>query len=216
MDKLMEDEMPGDLTPFSNFPGYWRDYEFGPFADYRRDNDWSPLAGFKRDYEWSPFTGYRSPFMGFRREMERFFDDVFRTPSYSGYGYSGFTAKWPKLDFKETDDEVIVTAEVPGMSEKDVELYFDNGILTIRGAKKADKDEPGYSERFYGRFERQIPLPYSVDGEHCTAEFGDGLLSLRFKKLAEVENRKKIPINAAGRQVRKETEQRRKPAFVGA
>ncbi|MFP5330106.1 MAG: Hsp20/alpha crystallin family protein [Alphaproteobacteria bacterium] len=219
--------MRGDFTPFSGIPGFWRDYDYGPFADYRRDYDWSPFAGFKRDYDWSPFAGYRrdyewspflgsrTPFTGFRKEIDRFVDDFFRTPAYSGYGYGGFPAKWPMLDFKETDDEVIVIAEVPGMTEKDVELYFDNGILTIRGWKKADKDEPGYTERFYGRFERQVPLPYSVDGEHCMAEFRDGLLSMRFKKLAEVENTKKIPIHP-GRHVRKEGEQRRKPAFVGA
>lgn len=197
--------MPGDPTPFnfpqSRSPSYWPEYGYGPFTGYRRDYDWSPLADF-------------------RREIDRFFDDFSRKSPFSGYGYAGFSGQWPKLDFIETEDEVLITAEVPGMNEKDVELYFDNGVLTIRGMKKTDKDEPGYSERFYGRFERQVPLPYSVDGEHCTAEFRDGLLKVSFKKLAETENKKKIPINAVTRHIRKSRDedaaQRSKPAFVGA
>jgi HSP20 family protein len=94
---------------------------------------------------------------------------------------------------------VVVTAEVPGLAEKDVELFFDKGMLTIRGEKKGEKDEFGYSELFYGRFERQIPLPYSVDLEHCVAEFRDGLLTVDLPKLAEVENKKKIPISGSTR-----------------
>lgn len=176
--------MPGDLTPSKfpqNFsPKYWRDYDYGAFSPW------------KRDYEWSPFAG-------FRREMHRLFDDFFNTPAVSGYDYgqAQFGSFWPTFDIKESDDEVIVTAEVPGMNEKDVELYLDKGVLTIRGLKKADKDEPCYSERFYGRFERQIALPYSVDTQHCSAEFRDGLLSVKFEKLAAADNKKKIPINAA-------------------
>lgn len=197
--------MQSELKPFSfpkySTPGFWRDYDFSPFAGYRRGYDWSPFADF-------------------RREVDQLFDDFFRTPTFNGSGYGEFTSTWPRLDFKESADEVIVTAEVPGMNEKDVELYFDNGMLTIRGVKKQDTDEAGYSERSYGRFERQIAMPYSVDGEHCTAEFNDGLLNIRFKKLAETENMKKIPINAGGRKSRRGREetadQARKPAFVSA
>lgn len=177
------------------------------------EQDYSPVSAWKRDFDWSPFAG-------FRREVDRLFHDFFApAPTGYGQGYGNFQGYWPTIDLKETDDEVIVTAEVPGMSEKDVELYFDKGMLTIRGFKKADKDEPGYSERFFGRFERQLALPHSVDGQHSSAEFRDGLLSVHFKKLAEPENKKKIPINAAAssKVAKKEEGTRiRQPEFAGA
>lgn len=144
-----------------------------------------------RDFETVPFGS-------FRREMDRLFDSLFRMPAYD-YGYSGKLTNWPIIEVKDFDTEVIVTAEVPGLTAKDVELFFDKGILTFRGEKKGDKQESGYSEMFYGRFERQIPLPYSVDAQHCTAEFRDGLLTVHLPKLAEVENKKKIPISVETR-----------------
>ena len=111
--------------------------------------------------------------------------------------FGGLTADWPNIDVKNKENEVVVTAEVPGMTDKDVELFVDNGMLTIRGEKKGEKDEKGYSECFYGRFERQIPLPNSVDEQHCKAEFHEGLLSIHLPKTREAEEaRKKIPINA--------------------
>ena len=145
---------------------------------------------------WREFETF--PFGSFRREMDRLFDNLLRVPSYD-FGYGGKFANWPVIEFKDFDTEVIVTAEVPGLTEKDIELFFDKGILTFRGEKKGDKQESGYSEMFYGRFERQIPLPYSVDAQHCTAEFRDGLLTVHLPKLAEVENKKKIPISVETR-----------------
>jgi HSP20 family protein len=149
----------------------------------------SNLPAFWRDYESLPFGS-------FRREMDRLFGDLFRAP---GYGYGGKVANWPVIDVKDFDTEMVVTAEVPGLTEKDVELFFDKGILTFRGEKKGEKQDAGYSEMFYGRFERQIPLPYSIDPEHCAAEFRDGLLTVHLPKLAEIENKKKIPISVETR-----------------
>lgn len=140
------------------------------------------------DRDWSPVST-------FRREVDRLFDDMFRSPVFSGLG--GGTVTWPSIEVTDTEREVLVTAEVPGMTEKDVELLLDNGVLTIRGEKKGQRDERGYSERWYGRFERQIPLPVSVEEEKCTADFHDGLLTIHLPKSAEAEDRKRIPINAA-------------------
>jgi HSP20 family protein len=146
---------------------------------------------FYRESEWSPVGS-------FRREMDRLFDDFFRTPSLSRFSDFGtVTANWPSIDVKDKDNELIVTAEVPGMTDKDVDLFIDNGMLTIRGEKKAEHEEKGYSERFYGKFERQIPLPTSVDEQHCKADFHDGLLTIHLPKTREAEQvKKKIPINA--------------------
>lgn len=135
-----------------------------------------------------------NPVSTFRREVDRLFDDMFRSPVFGGFG-SG-TVNWPSIEVTDNDREVLVTAEVPGMSEKDVELLLDNGILTIRGEKKGKRDERGYSERWYGRFERQIPLPVSVEQDKCKADFHDGVLTVHLPKSAEAEDRKRIPINA--------------------
>lgn len=139
-----------------------------------------------------------NPLGSFRREMDRLFEDFFRTPAFSRSGdLGGTTASWPSIDVKDRNDELLVTAEVPGLTDKDVELFVENGILTIRGEKKSDQEEKGYSERFYGRFERQIPLPTNVDEQHCRADFHDGLLTIHLPKSREAEeSRKKIPINA--------------------
>lgn len=149
---------------------------------------------------WHDFEAF--PFPGFRREMDRWFDNFLRKPAYgfSGYlPYSGAAANWPTIEVKDLDNKVIVTAEVPGLTDKDIELFCDKGMLMIRGEKKGEKNEFGYSELFYGRFERQIPLPYSVDMQHCVAEFRDGILTIDLPKSAEVENKKKIPIKVETR-----------------
>jgi HSP20 family protein len=134
----------------------------------------------------------------FQRAMDRLFDDFFRAPTaFGGFGDFGGSTNWPSIDVKDRDNELVVTAEVPGMTDKDVNLFVDNGILTIHGEKKSDQDEKGYSERFYGRFERQIPLPTNVDEQHSHADFHDGLLTIHLPKSREAEEaRKKIPINA--------------------
>ncbi|HEV8407797.1 MAG TPA: Hsp20/alpha crystallin family protein [Sphingomicrobium sp.] len=139
-----------------------------------------------------------SPLGSFRREMDRLFDDFFKAPTFSRFGdFGGTVTNWPTIDVKDRNDELLITAEVPGLTDKDVELFVDNGILTISGEKKTDQEEKGYSERFYGRFERQIPLPANVDEQRCRADFHDGLLTIHLPKSREAEeSRKKIPINA--------------------
>lgn len=138
-----------------------------------------------------------SPLGSFRREMDRLFDDFVRAPTFSRFGDFAAATSWPSIDVRERNDELLVTAEVPGLTDKDVELFVKDGILTIRGEKKSEHEEKGYSERFHGHFERQIPLPTDVDEQHCRADFHDGLLTIHLPKSREAEeSRKKIPINA--------------------
>jgi HSP20 family protein len=137
-----------------------------------------------------------NPIMGFRREVDRLFDDLFRG-SLPSLGVGRSLAAWPNVELSETDREVRVTAEVPGMSDKDVELLMEDGVLTIRGEKKSeteDKDR-GYSERYYGRFERRIALPSNVDQQGAKADFRDGVLTVTLPKSAEAERGRRIPIN---------------------
>ena len=142
-----------------------------------------------------PYESHDNPIFGLRREMDRLFDDLFRVslPSLTGRSL----AAWPNVELNETDREIRITAEVPGMGEKDVELLMEDGVLTIRGEKKsetADKDR-GYSERYYGRFERRIALPSNVDEQNAKASFRDGVLTVTLPKSAEAERGRRIPIN---------------------
>lgn len=137
----------------------------------------------------------RSPFMALRREIDRMFDDMFRAPTL-GDGLRGGMSAWPRLEVNETDDEVRVTAELPGLREQDVELFVQDGMLTVRGERREERDEKdrGWSERYYGRFERSVMLPDGADEEHCEAEFRDGMLRVRMPKSEQSRRGRRIPI----------------------
>jgi HSP20 family protein len=140
------------------------------------------------------------PFLTLHREMNRIFDDVFR-----GFGPLGRVGNpmmegqfaWPRLELSETDKAVTVSAELPGLSENDVQVEMANGVLSIRGEKKAERsDESKFvSERYYGSFERQIPLD-GVEEDKAQADFKNGVLTVTLPK-SEQSNRnvKRIAIN---------------------
>lgn len=139
----------------------------------------------------------RNPFLGLRQDIDRLFEDVFRGSMPSLGGGRSMMA-WPSVEVGETDREVRITAEVPGMSDKDIEVLVEDGVLTLRGEKKSeteDKDR-GYSERFYGRFERRIALPTGVDHKDAKADFREGVLNITLPKTEEAERGRRIPINA--------------------
>lgn len=139
------------------------------------------------------------PLLSLHRDVNRLFDEVFRgfgVPSTGGFSSS---LAWPHLELGETDKEVRITAELPGLNEKDVDITVEEGVLTLRGEKKAeveDKDR-GYTERSYGRFERRIGLPRGVERDKATATFRNGVLTITLPKSEAVnENLRRIPINA--------------------
>ena len=142
----------------------------------------------------------RSPFLSLHREMNRVFDDFFRDfdmrlPMMGGVGFNG---GWPQVDLAETDKELTVTAELPGMEEKDVELLLQDGMLTLKGEKRSeteDKDRQ-FSERYYGRFERHIPLGAEVQADKAEARFKNGVLTVTLPKNPEAQPKaKRIAIN---------------------
>ena len=142
-----------------------------------------------------------SPFLTLHREMNRLFDDVFRgfdagMPSLFGHG-----ASWPSLEVDASDKELRVSAELPGLDEKDVEVLIDKDVLTIRGEKRSETEdrERRFSERTYGRFERSIALPFAVEEDKAEASFKNGVLTITLPKSADaVEQGKRIAINAKG------------------
>src|SRR4051812_17479978 len=143
------------------------------------------------------------PFMTLHREMNRLFDDVFRgfdvTP-FGAFGGMGRMAGWPTVEVSETDQEVLVSAELPGLDEKDVEVLMSDGVLTIRGEKKSEVEdkERAFSERTYGRFERRIPLAWEVEEDKINAAFKNEVLTVTLPKSAKAASQvKRIAINSA-------------------
>jgi len=142
----------------------------------------------------------RNPFLSLRQDIDRLFDDVFRG-SMPSLGLGRSMMAWPSVEVGETDNEIRITAEVPGLTDKDIEVLVEDGVLTLRGEKKSeteDKDR-GYSERFYGRFERRIALPTGVDHKAAKADFKEGVLTIGLPKTEEAERGRRIPINAETR-----------------
>lgn len=135
------------------------------------------------------------PFMTLHREMNRLFDDAFRSFEMSPFGRM---AGWPHVEVVDTDKDVRISAELPGMDEKDVEVLMGDGILTIRGEKRSeteDKDR-AFSERTYGRFERRIPLAWDVEEDKVDASFKNGVLTVTMPKSAETKaSVKRIAVN---------------------
>ncbi len=104
----------------------------------------------------------------------------------------------PNLELSETDKDIRVTAELPGLDEKDVEIIVEDGVLTLRGEKRSEVDDKdrGYSERGFGRFERQVGLPKGVDRDNAVATFKNGVLTVTLPRLdAAKENIGRIPVN---------------------
>jgi HSP20 family protein len=139
------------------------------------------------------------PLLSLHRDVNRLFDDVLRSFGAPALGGIGRSFEWPTVELGETDKELRVTAELPGLEEKDVEIVVEDNVLTLRGEKRSESEdeECGYSERSYGRFERRIGLPRGVEQDRATATFRNGVLTVTVPKSAAAnENVRRIPVNA--------------------
>jgi HSP20 family protein len=146
-----------------------------------------------------PAPRQADPFVSLRREMDRVFDDFFRgfdLPMTRNGGWSVGT--WPHVEVSENDSEVKLVAELPGMEEKDIELNFHDGMLTLNGEKKHETKDAVYSERWHGHFQRSFQLGPDVDPEKIKAEFKNGVLTITAGKRPEAQRQvKRIPLNSA-------------------
>lgn len=143
-----------------------------------------------------------SPVFGLRREIDRLFEDAFTRDG----------ASWtPAVDITETESDLRVELELPGLKPEDVEITAENGVLTIRGEKRGERKEDEQSryhvvERTYGSFMRTFQLPQGVDEDQIAAEFDNGILSLRIPKAALPQPRR-IQINAGQNGQKKQSEE---------
>ncbi len=126
-------------------------------------------------------------FGDFDKVMAGFFRPVGDAASFTGDGWT------PAADIRETKEAYLVEAELPGLSKDDVSVTFENGILTLSGERKFEKEteEENYRrvERRYGSFSRAFSLPREVDAEGVKATFKDGLLTVSVPKVEEARPR---------------------------
>jgi len=153
------------------------------------------------------------PFENLRREIDRLFEDFDGGMWRSPFGRSFFDIQpssqremtWaaaPAADVAESEKGYEITAELPGIDDKNVEVKFSDGVLTIKGEKQEEKEEKKkdyyLSERSYGSFQRAFQVPDSVDTDKIEATFKNGVLKVTMPKSAEVQkSAKNITVKAA-------------------
>jgi len=150
----------------------------------------------------------RYPIFQLHREIDRLFDDAFR--GFPGLLRGGLD--WPEItpimltpniDIKETDENYVVSVEVPGVAKEDVDIRIDGDALIIRGEKKQEKKEDNENyhcvERHYGSFERMLTIPKDANADNIDAKFKDGVLTINIKRQAKSVPRevKKVEVKAA-------------------
>jgi HSP20 family protein len=148
------------------------------------------------------------------KQMNQMFDELLgadgnrKSDDKKGEKGGGGITAWPSLEIDQNDNEITICAELAGMDENDVEISMDDGMLVLTGEKKREKkSDKGYSEFSYGRFERQISVPATVDVDAAEAEFENGLLTIRLPKMEEQASGRKIAIKGGSTRDRNRSEQ---------
>ena len=141
----------------------------------------------------------RHPFADLREEIDNLFDNFFgRGKAGEIEGWRGVSLRSPAVDMEETDNEVIVKAEMPGLDPKDFQISLTENTLTIKGEKKEEQEEKKRNyhmvERRYGSFYRSIPLPCPINSDKVEAKYKKGILEITFPK-AEPVKAKQITVN---------------------
>jgi HSP20 family protein len=144
------------------------------------------------------FGNETDPFFALSRDMNRLLDDFTRGFGVSTPSRFGFSETWPHVEVQETDKDVVVVAELPGMEEKDVDVSLHDGMLTLKGEKKSESNTPVYTERWHGQFQRSLPIGPDVDPDKVSASFKNGVLTVTLAKRPEAQRQvKRIPIGAS-------------------
>ena len=138
---------------------------------------------------WEPLRELSS----LQNEMNRLFNTVFDAPAPAGNG--GAMRRWvPAMDLVETDDNFVLRADLPGMTQEDVNIELEDNVLTVSGERKAQHEtkQEGYHrvERAFGSFSRSLTLPKGVDADAVTAKFDNGVLEISVPKPEERKPRR--------------------------
>jgi HSP20 family protein len=163
----------------------------------------------------NPMTPFRpgggmvpgDPVLSLHREMNRLFDDVFRgagLPAATGSQGQGDVGNFvnTSINVSETDKKIRITAELPGVTEQDLDISLDDDVLTIRGEKRFertdDKENFHFVERSYGTFQRSLRLPFPVDPGQVQASFENGVLTVAVPKTGRQERSHRIQVQGRG------------------
>jgi HSP20 family protein len=142
---------------------------------------WKPFSSMER---WEPFKWFSQ----MQEEMNRRFEEALQGRWLEPFSTKGW---YPSVDVMETKDEMVIRADLPGMKQSDIDISVSNGILTIKGERKEEKEtkeENFYrKERSYGAFSRSMPLPAGVDADKIKASYKEGVLEVKFPKPEETK-----------------------------
>src|SRR3712207_1761975 len=146
-----------------------------------------------------------TPFRGFydmQSEMNRMLKETLGSLALGPRRRLNGSLEWaPALDVLQEDRDIVVRAELPGVKEDDVDITYQNGVLTISGVRQAEEQKEGSGyyvrERRYGSFRRSLPFPEDTDESNITARFLDGVLEVRVAGAAAVQEPKRIQIEGA-------------------
>ncbi len=129
--------------------------------------------------------------MTLQEEMNRIFDRFFGPSLLEEREVMTPTTWYPNVDISENKDEFIVTAELPGMKKDDIHITYKDGVLSIEGERKQEKEEKDVNyhrvERTYGKFCRTFQLPTLVQQDKITANYKDGILEIHLPKVEEAK-----------------------------
>lgn len=165
----------------------------------------SDLIPWGREKDQTPANkeaGGNSPLAKLQRDINEVFEDFWHRVETGWNGRSSPIGMFgPSTDVAETDDGVEVAVELPGMSEKDIDISLSGDAMTIRGEKKVEHERKRrgvyLSERSYGSFYRTIPLPPGLDTDKAEATFRHGVLTVKLPKSPEAQAKlKRIPVKA--------------------
>jgi HSP20 family protein len=152
--------------------------------------------------DWLSGRGRDHPLMVMQRELDRAVTEMWRGMEWP-FGRTeralGFVS--PRIDVRETEKEIVVTAELPGLDEKEIEINLSDEWLTLRGEKRSEEERLGagftYSERSFGAFERRIPVRGEILADKVEAAFRNGVLTITLPRNPEAEKHmRRIPIGS--------------------
>lgn len=142
-----------------------------------------------------PQTQAFFPLTRLDREMDRMLQNFFGDQVGFGTNILGSFEGWAaRIDVSETEEEVVVSAEIPGVEPKDLDISVTGDVLTLSGEKRAEETKEegktSYTERIFGAFRRDVPLPSEVDAEKAEAEHKNGIVRIRLPKAVRVRPRR--------------------------
>lgn len=149
---------------------------------------------FRSGFQFPYATASADPFHSLARSVDRLLANEWRGGTAAGAGFV------PSLEVVEHDGEFVVTAELPGLEEKDLNLEVHGNVVTLRGEKRSERsgesEGRAWSERSYGEFRRAVELPADVQGDKASASFKNGVLAITLPK-SETSKVRSIPVTPA-------------------